>query len=293
MKHFLAIKGLDYLAARRMLERANSFKKTRGTRVKTILQGQTWVLIFSKPSTRTRVSFEIAIRELGGNVLFLNANDIQLGRGEPIQDTASVIGRMAHGAVIRTFDQQDVVDFSKFSDIPTINALTDEEHPCQILADIMTYEEKRGSIEGKRVAYIGDASCNVPISWAHAAQIFGFDLVCAAPAGYSCPVKNKRTTNVQSPIEAATGADLLYTDVWISMGKEEETAQRLKDLAAYQINHALVQVAKPGAMVLHCLPAYRDKEISAKIFEERAQDIFDEAENRLHIQKGIIEYLIT
>jgi ornithine carbamoyltransferase len=288
----LALQGLDLASARHMLELANQFKRRRGTQVETLLQGQTWALIFSKPSTRTRVSFEVAIRELGGQVMFLSATEIQLGRGEPIQDTARVLGRMVHGAVIRTFAQSDVVEFAKYGEIPTINALTDEEHPCQILADIMTFEEKRGSIAGKRVAYIGDASCNVPVSWAYAAEIFGFDLVCAAPSGYACPVQNSRVTNTLSPAHAATGADLLYTDVWISMGKEQESAQRLIDFPGYQINDALLEVAKLDALVLHCLPAYRDKEISTKVFEARARDIFDEAENRLHIQKGIIAHLV-
>lgn len=293
MKNLLALQGLSLTDARQILTLAADYKKKRNLSADNILAGQTWALIFSKPSTRTRVSFEVAIRELGGQVMFLSANEIQLGRGEPIKDTARVLGRMIHGAVIRTFAQSDVVDFAHYSKIPTINALTDEEHPCQILADILTFEEKRGSIAGKRVAYIGDASCNVPISWAYAAEIFGFDLICAAPESYACPVENARVRNVRSPIEAATGADLIYTDVWVSMGKEQETAARMEQFQGYQINDDLLRVAQPDALVLHCLPAYRDKEISEKVFEARAQDIFDQAENRLHAQKGVIAYLVA
>jgi ornithine carbamoyltransferase len=199
---------------------------------------------------------------------------------------------MIHGAVIRTFEQRDVEQFAGASGIPTINALTDDEHPCQILTDIFTYEEKRGPIQGKKVAFIGDADCNVARSWVHAAEIFGFQLACAAPGGYQSRVGNAHTVLVEDPAEAAHGADLLYTDVWISMGKESEKETREKAFAAYQINHELLKRAKPEALVLHCLPAYRDKEISAALFEERAGDIFDQAENRLHTQKGILRWLV-
>jgi ornithine carbamoyltransferase len=221
----------------------------------------------------------------------LNSTEIQVGRGEPIKDTARVLGRMLQGVVIRTFAQDDVEQFAEFSQRPTVNALTDEEHPCQVLADIFTFEEKHGSIAGKKVAFIGDAACNMGQSWAYAAEIFGFDLVAAAPEGFGLRVKNARVTNVISPTEAAKGAHLLYTDVWVSMGKEEETEERMSKFSGYQINHELVKVAAPQALVLHCLPAYRGKEITEAIFEERAQDIFDEAENRLHVQKGILDWM--
>lgn len=274
-----------------ILQRSTYFKQNRKSHPK-LLDGQTWALLFSKPSTRTRVSFEVAIRELGGNVMFLGMNDLQLGRGEPIADTARVFSRYSHGTVIRTYAQSDLEEFARLAGHPVINALTDAEHPCQILADIFTYEEKRGSIAGKKMAFIGDASCNVPRSIAFAAEIFGFDLVCSAPTTYACDVKSPRVKNVVDPQAAAQGADILYTDVWISMGKESETQLRLRDLQGYQINRKLLDVAKPDAVVMHCLPAYRGKEISEEVFEERADDIFDQAENRLHTQKAIIEWCL-
>ena len=192
-------------------------------------------MIFTKSSTRTRISFEVAVHELGGNVLFLNANDLQLGRGEPIKDTARVLGRMTHGVIIRTFAQQDIVDFAQWGGIPIVNALTDDEHPCQILADILTIEEKLGPITGKKVAFIGDAACNVAASWVYAAEILKFNLVLAAPAGYESPIANKFVTLTRDPREAAQGADVLYTDVWVSMGMEAEKAERTKIFRPYQI----------------------------------------------------------
>lgn len=293
-KHFLKLEGFDPEAARLILRKATRFKNERGLPgLSQPLLDQTWALIFSKASTRTRVSFEVGIRELGGRPLFLSAADIQLGRGEPIIDTARVLGRMVHGAIIRTFAGTDVDDFAAYSGIPTVNALTDDEHPCQILADIFTFEEKRGPIEGKKVAFIGDAACNMGRSFAFAAEMFGFNLVCAAPPGYECPVQNSRVRNVRDPREAAADADLLYTDVWVSMGKEEEAAAREAAFAPYRLDHALLTAAKPDALVLHCLPAYRGKEISAELLEERSRDIFDQAENRLHVQKSILNWLVA
>jgi ornithine carbamoyltransferase len=292
MKHLLTIADFSEAEARDVFARAAAFKADRSrTTSPRPLEGQTWALIFSKSSTRTRVSFEVGLHELGAKALFLSAGDIQLGRGEPIRDTARVLGRMVHGAVIRTFAQQDVDDFAAFSKIPTINALTDEEHPCQILTDIFTFEEKRGPIRGRKVAFIGDADCNVARSWVEAAPIFGFQLVCAAPDGYQTRFKNDHVHLTGDPTEAARGADLVYTDVWVSMGKEEESAVRLKAFQGYQINEGLLTGAAPGALVLHCLPAYRGKEISEALFESRAGDIFDQAENRLHVQKGIVDFL--
>jgi ornithine carbamoyltransferase len=248
-------------------------------------------MIFTKSSTRTRVSFEVAVHELGGKALFLNANDLQLGRGEPIKDTARVLGRMVHGAIIRTFAQSDVEEFAAYGKISTINALTDEEHPCQILADIQTIEEKLGPIAGKKIAFIGDAACNVARSWVYAAETLRFQLVLAAPAGYGSAVENAFVTQTHDVRAAAREADVLYTDVWVSMGMEKEKAERAKVFQGYQINHDLMALAKPHALVLHCLPAYRDQEISERLFEERAADIFDQAENRLHAQKGILHWL--
>lgn len=270
---------------------ATEFKKNRLNPTRLPLKGQSWGLIFSKSSTRTRVSFEVALRELGASPMFLNSQDIQLGRGEPIKDTARVLGRMIHGAVIRTYAQSDVDDFAQYSKIPTINALTDDEHPCQILTDIFSFEEKRGSIRGKTVAFIGDAACNVPRSWVHAAQLLDFNLHLAAPEGYQSPVSNSKTKLFKSPQEAAQGAHLLYSDVWVSMGMESEAAQREKAFQGYQLNHELLKHADPQALVMHCLPAYRGKEITEALLEERANEIFDQAENRLHVQKGILDWI--
>jgi len=295
MRHLLKLEGVKEAEAREILRLAQLAKKARGKKssVKGPLTGQIWALIFTKASTRTRVSFEVAIRELGGVPSFLSAAEIQLGRGELVRDTARVMGRMVHGAVIRTFAQSDVEEFAEFAKIPTINALTDDEHPCQILSDIFTIEEKRGSIRGKRIAFIGDAACNVPRSWAEAAKIFDFQLVCGAPKEFRPPSVGKHVSWTEDPMEAAKGADVLYTDVWVSMGKESETAERERIFAPYQIDRKMVGLAKKDVLVLHCLPAYRGKEISAEILEERSQDIFDQAENRLHTQKGILEWIVA
>ena len=295
MRHLLKLAGMREAEGREILRLAAKAKKARGKKSssKGPLVGQIWALIFTKASTRTRVSFEVAIRELGGVPSFLSAAEIQLGRGELVRDTARVMGRMVHGAVIRTFAQGDVEEFAEFAKIPTINALTDDEHPCQILSDIFTIEEKRGSIRGKKVAFIGDAACNVPRSWAEAANIFDFQLICGAPKEFRPPSVGKHVSWTEDPMEAAKGADVLYTDVWVSMGKESESAERERIFAPYQIDRKLVGLAKKNALVLHCLPAYRGKEISAEILEERAQDIFDQAENRLHTQKGILEWIVA
>lgn len=295
MRHLLQLAGMKEAEGREILRLAAKAKKARGKKssARGPLTGQIWALIFTKASTRTRVSFEVAIRELGGVPSFLSAAEIQLGRGELVRDTARVMGRMVHGAVIRTFAQADVVEFAEFAKIPTINALTDDEHPCQILSDIFTIEEKRGSMKGKRIAFIGDAACNVPRSWAEAAEIFDFHLVCGAPKEFRPLRTGKHVSWTEDPREAVRGADVLYTDVWVSMGKESESAERERIFAPYQIDRKLVGMAKKNALVLHCLPAYRGKEISAEILEERAEDIFDQAENRLHTQKGILEWIVA
>jgi ornithine carbamoyltransferase len=297
MKNLLSIEALSRAEMDHLLAATAVAKKERGHHRAQPLAGQTWALIFAKASTRTRVSFEVGIRELGGNVMFLSANDIQLGRGEPVKDTARVMGRMIHGAVIRTFAQADVEDFATFSGLPTINALTDDEHPCQILADIFTFQEKRGSIAGKTVAFIGDGACNVANSWIFAAAKFRFELRIASPKQFqpSAAILKRAggKISVQPDIKAAArGADLLYTDVWISMGKEAEAAERINILSGYQINPELIKLAKRDALVMHCLPAYRGKEITEESFEANAQTIFDEAENRLHVQKAILEWAV-
>ena len=297
MKHLLSLEKLPRADMDVILENAKVIKAQRGDSQHKPLAGQVWALIFTKSSTRTRVSFEVGIRELGGQVMFLNANDIQLGRGEPIKDTARVLGRMIHGAVIRTYAQSDVEEFAQYSGIPTVNALTDDEHPCQVLTDIFTFQEKCGPIQGKVVTFIGDGACNMPASWIFAAAKLGFELRIAAPKGYqpSPEILSRaggRISITEDLKAAATGADLLYTDVWVSMGKEAESARRIAELAGYQINRDIVKLAKPDALVMHCLPAYRGKEIDDETFEANAQTIFDQAENRLHVQKAILDWMV-
>jgi ornithine carbamoyltransferase len=297
MKHLLSIEALTAQDIEDILQLAGEMKSTRGRHAAHPLRHQCWALIFSKSSTRTRVSFEVGIRELGGDVLFLNTNDVQLGRGEPIRDTARVLGRMLHGAVIRTYAQSDVDEFAAYSGIPTINALTDEEHPCQIIADLQTIRERLGGIEGKVVTFVGDGACNVPVSWMWAAARLDFELRIAAPKTYQpdpaflARLGTNRVKVTDDLDAAAEGADVLYTDVWVSMGKEEEAAYRLAQLANYQINSALVARAKPGALVMHCLPAYRGKEITGEVLEAHADTIFTQAENRLHAQKAILSMI--
>ncbi len=279
-----------------LVDQAGEMKASRGRHAKHPLRHQCWAIMFAKSSTRTRVSFEVGIRELGGDVMFLSANDIQLGRGEPIKDTARVMGRMIHGAVIRTFAQQDVVDFAAYSGIPTVNALTDEEHPCQIIADLFTIHELRGSLDGLKICFIGDGDCNMARSYIWAAARLGFELRIAAPVKYQPPVDLVERAGgniiVTSDLAAAAvGADVLYTDVWVSMGREDESAFRIAQLSGYQINDELLENA-PGALVMHCLPAYRGKEITEKTLEAHADTIFQQAENRLHAQKAILSWLV-
>ncbi len=297
MKHLLNLEQLSRAEIEQILASATSFKRDRGHDSRRPLAGQSWALIFSKSSTRTRVSFEVGIRELGGDVMFLSANQIQLGRGEPIRDTARVMGRMIHGAVIRTYAQKDVEEFAQFSGIPTVNALTDEEHPCQILTDIFTFEEKRGPIAGKTVTFIGDGACNVAASWVFAAAKLDFKLRIAAPKAYQPrpELLHRAGGNVTCSEDLAAmarGAHLLYTDVWVSMGKEAESAERQRLLGDYQINRKLVRLADSDALVMHCLPAYRGKEIDEETFEGNSNTIFDQAENRLHVQKAILNWLV-
>ena len=298
MKHLLSIESLARADIERILADAVVMKRERGQHKTQPLAGQTWALLFSKSSTRTRVSFEVGVTELGGRPMFLSAVDIQLGRGEPIKDTARVMGRMIHGAVFRTFAQRDVEEFAQYSGIPTINALTDEEHPCQILADLQTILEKRKTLEGLVVTFVGDGACNVPVSWIFTAARLGFELRIAAPKKFQPDAALLKraggkvicTADLKA---AARGTDVLYTDVWVSMGKEAESAARLKVLKGYQINQSLVKLAKPGALVMHCLPAYRGKEIDDATFEANANTIFTQAENRLHVQKAVLKWAVS
>jgi ornithine carbamoyltransferase len=297
MKHLQTVEQLGSAEISEIFALTKDLKANRGKEMKDLpLKGQTWALIFNKASTRTRVSFEVGIRELGGSSLYLSSNDIQMGRGETVADTARVLSRYVHGVVIRTFAQTDIETFARVGSVPVINALTDDEHPCQILADMFTIVEKLGALKGKKIVFLGDGACNVCNSWLFGAAKTGMELWVAAPkqfqpsaqwverAGGSSHVTEDVATAVRS-------ADVLYTDVWVSMGKEAEASERLKTLAPYQLNAGVLKLAKPNALVMHCLPAYVGKEITADVFEAHQQTIFDQAENRLHAQKAILTML--
>lgn len=302
MKHLLGIQHCTALDLERIIDLGEAAKRDRGTNndaYSSLLEGQTWAMIFSKASTRTRVSFEVGVREMGGNVIYLSSKDMQLGRGEPIEDTARVLGRMVHGAIIRTFAQSDVENFAKYSDIPTINALTDEEHPCQIISDLVSIREKFGTWEGKKIVFLGDGDNNMSRSWMWAAERLGLELVVAGPemclpdAAFRENFTNGNISFSSDVNAAVADADVLYTDVWVSMGQEDiDDAGREDQLMAFQVNDAMLANAASDAMVLHCLPAYRGKEITEAVLEARADEIFTQAENRLHAQKGVIQYLM-
>ena len=251
-------------------------------------------MIFQKSSTRTRVSFEVGMYELGGNALFLSNRDLQIGRGEPVQDTARVLSRYLDAIMIRTFAQSEVEDLAKYGSIPVINGLTDYCHPCQVLADLMTIREKKGTFKGLKLCFIGDGN-NMANSLMVGAVRTGMSFAIACPEGYEPDAQlmawakeNGSFTLTRSVQEAAADADIVYTDVWASMGQEEEKAKREKAFAGYQVNDAAMAAAKPDAMVLHCLPAHRGEEITAEVFEAHADEIFEEAENRLHAQKAVL-----
>lgn len=296
MQHLLSIEELNAEKIQQLIDSAVQLKHERGNHSVLPLKGQTWAMIFTKSSTRTRVSFEVGVRELGGSIMFLSSNDIQLGRGEPIKDTARVLGRMIHGCIIRTFAQQDVVDFAHFSNIPTINALTDEEHPCQILADLLTVQEKLGGWQGKKCVFIGDGDNNMSRSWIWAAKYLGFELVIASPASCLPPqdfinrVGAANVTLTTDPVAAVKDAHIINTDVWLSMGQEGQ-AEKEALFGAYQVNAQLLEHAAPDHIVLHCLPAYRGKEISEETLELHSDTIFQQAENRLHAQKAVLATL--
>ena len=263
-----------------------------------VLQGKTLAMIFQKSSTRTRVSFEAGMFQLGGHAMFLSANDLQMGRGEPIEDTARTLSRYVDGIMIRTFAQQDVEDLAKWGTIPVINGLTDFAHPCQVLADLMTIREYMSALEGVNLSFIGDGNnmCNSIIV---GGLKCGLNVSVAVPEGYdphpdvlAFAADYDNFTLSRSPFEVAKGADVLVADVWASMGHEEEVAARKKAFTGFQINDELLELADPKAIVLHCLPAHRGEEITAEVFEAHAKSIFDEAENRLHAQKAIMALLM-
>ena len=280
-----------------IIDRAISLKKEhKSGLLNETLKNKTLAMIFDKPSTRTRVSFEAGMTQLGGQSLFLSEKDIQLGRGEPITDSAIVISSMVDAIMLRMSSHEDIVEFSKHSSKPVINALSDESHPCQILADLMTYQEHKGSIKGKKIAWIGDG-CNVCQTYMQAAAIFDFDLSIATPVGYgpSDDFIEKYKTNISyftNPNDACRGADIIVTDVCTSMGQELEIKQREAAFKGFQVDQKLMGLAKDDAIFMHCLPAYRGKEVSAEVIDGEQSVVWSEAENRLHVQKSLLLYLI-
>lgn len=295
MKHLLKLTDLSKKEITEILNLADQlkFEKKNGIR-HPLLEGKTLGMIFEKSSTRTRVSFEVGMYDLGGHALFLSSRDMQIGRGEPVQDTARVLSRYLDGIMIRTFAQQEVEDLATYGSIPVINGLTDYCHPCQVLADLMTIREHKGACEGNKLCYIGDGN-NMTNSLIVGGIKMGMEVAVACPKGYEPDAKimawakeNGKFTCTDQVLEAADGADVLYTDVWASMGQEAEAEARKKIFAGYQINDEVLHVAHEKAMVQHCLPAHRGEEITAEVFEQHASELFDEAENRLHAQKAVL-----
>lgn len=299
MKHLLKLSDLSTKEITDILDLADQLKYDKKNGIPhRYLEGKTLGMIFEKSSTRTRVSFEVGMYDLGGYPLFLSSNDLQIGRGEPVEDTARVLSRYLDGIMIRTFQQKEVEDLAKYGSIPIINGLTDYCHPCQVLADLMTIREHKGSFKNLKMCFIGDGN-NMANSLLVGAIKMGLSFAIACPKGYEpdselmkWASKNGEFLCTDSVAEAAKDADILVTDVWASMGQESEIADRKKIFEGYQINAELMNVAKDDAMVLHCLPAHRGEEITAEVFEAHANEIFDEAENRLHAQKAVLVTLM-
>lgn len=293
-RDFLRMADLSAEEIHTVLDHAIAMKNQRsmGARRRS-LEGKSVALIFEKSSTRTRVSFEVGVYELGGHPVVINAKDSQLGRGESLADTARTLSRYVHVIVMRTFGQERVEELARYASVPVVNALTDEEHPCQILADLMTVREKKGGLKGLHCAWVGDGN-NVARSWAEAAVILGIDLTVATPEGYAFApgvlAPGVRVSN--DPREAVRGADVVITDVWTSMGQEAENARRISDFAGWCVDPLLMSLADPKAMVLHCLPAHRGEEIDGVYLDGPESVVWDEAENRLHAQKALLDHLV-
>ncbi|WP_018936700.1 ornithine carbamoyltransferase [Thioalkalivibrio sp. ALJ24] len=297
-RHFLSFLDLPAEETRAVLHRAIELKRQlkAGEHHDDLLRGKTLGMIFEKSSTRTRVSFEVGMQQLGGNALFLSPRDTQLGRGEPIEDTARVLSRMVDCVMIRTYEHEKVELFARYSSVPVINGLTDLEHPAQLLADLQTFFEHRGDIRGKRVAWIGDGN-NMCHSYMYAAHLLDFELVAACPEGYDpeasvLEATRDRVTVTRDAGEAATGADLVVTDVWASMGQEQEKSARRQAFAGFFVDQALMDRAQPDALFMHCLPAHREEEVATEVLEGPQSVVWDEAENRLHAQKALMEFLV-
>jgi ornithine carbamoyltransferase len=310
MKHFLKETDLRPSELAEVFSLAREFKRKRGRHTPPVLAGQTWALIFAKASTRTRVSFEVGIRELGGHPLYLNRNDLQLGRGESIEDTARVLSRFVHGIVIRTFEQADVERLAAASSVPVINALTDFLHPCQIYADAFTAAERwagpdgdlLAALKGRKVAFLGDTCFNMANSWILGSSVFGLRLALSGPPGFEPGAQIRALLKAEGrtaeftfsidPREAVADADVVYTDVWTSMGKEEEESEaRVARMRPYAVTASLFGAAKPDALFMHCLPAHPGQEVEQAVLDSPRSIIFDEAENRLHVQKAILAIL--
>ncbi|MCG7924897.1 MAG: ornithine carbamoyltransferase [Candidatus Thiodiazotropha taylori] len=296
-RHFLSLLDLSHDELQSLIRRASELKRMqhRGE-IHTPLKGKNLGMVFEKSSTRTRVSFEVGMSQLGGHALFLSPRDTQLGRGEPIEDSAMVLSRMLDIIMIRTFEQEKLELFAAHSQVPVINALTDRYHPCQLLADMQTYAEHRGDIQGKTVTWVGDGN-NMCHSYINAARQFDFRLNIACPEGYDpepeiLEAAAERANIIRDPLEAATGADLVVTDVWASMGQEEEQALREKAFSKYQVNDELMAQAEKDALFFHCLPAHRGEEVTASVIDTPDSVVWDEAENRLHSQKALVEFLL-
>ncbi len=298
VKHFLQFKDLSREEFEYLFERTRIIKE-RFKRYEKYwpLEDRTLVMIFEKASTRTRLSFEAGMHQLGGSAIYLNTRDSQLGRGEPVEDAGQVISRMSDIVMIRTFEQSIIERFAANSRVPVINGLTNEYHPCQVLADIYTYIEQRGSIQGKTVAWIGDSN-NMCNTWLQAAEVLDFNVHVSTPPGYE--VEPERAglfgeghyEEFADPMQAARGADLVTTDVWTSMGFEAENEERMKDFADWQVDEDMMRVAAGDALFMHCLPAHRGEEVSAGVIDGPQSVVWDEAENRLHVQKALMEYLL-
>lgn len=308
MHHFLKVTDFTLEQAQAVFSLAKSFKDDRFN-TPAALNKQSWGLLFYKSSTRTRVSFEVGVNELGGHPIVLNSQQTQIGRGETVEDSSKVLSRYLHGLVIRTYEHSIIEEFAKHATMPIVNGLTNFNHPCQLYTDIFTLLERYSpdavdidTLKGKKVAFLGDSACNMANSWILTAAMFGMEIVVSGPEGYEpkqavvdalkaegLPVNFTYTAD---PKEAVKDADAIYTDVWVSMGDEAEAEQRLKEMAPYQVNAELLALAKPSAHFLHCLPAHAGKEVSQEVLDSRQSIIFDEAENRLHAQKAIMAKLV-
>ncbi|MGM0542243.1 MAG: ornithine carbamoyltransferase [Pseudomonadota bacterium] len=298
VRHFLTLNDLTPAELQQIMQRGIELKKMqKAGEIFEPLSNQTLAMIFEKSSTRTRISFETGMTQLGGHALFLSSNDTQLGRGEPIEDSARVISSMVDGIMIRTFGHDIVETFAQHASVPVINALSDDFHPCQLLADMQTFQEHRGSIQGKTVTWVGDGN-NMCNSYINAAAQYDFNLRIACPEGYDPNMElvdshKDRVEIVRNAFDAAENSDLIATDVWASMGQEEEQKLRERAFADYQVTAELMQKANPDALFMHCLPAHRGEEVAAEVIDAKESVVWDEAENRLHAQKALLEFLMS